>query len=130
MKSFKILYLLVWIFIFLPASSILAQERNEEITGTDSLTTVDGIIVCINEEIAKLRNTKPMCDKYGHLYGLKTSDGTIWSFMINPMGKKMREDSKNLKKKVRVWGRLFHKAKMIEVKEYKILKEYQNDSSF
>ena len=127
MKSFKILYLLVWIFIFLSSPLILAQEKNEELTITDSLTTVDGIIVSINEEIAKLRNTKPMCDKYGHLYGLKTSDGTIWSFMINPLGKKMREDSKNLKKKVRVWGRLFYKAKMIEVKEYKILIEEQNE---
>ena len=124
MNSSKNLYLQVLIFILLSSSSILfAQQRNEELTITDSLTTVDGIIVCINEEIADLRNTKPMCDKYGHLYGLKTSDGIIWSFMINPIGKKMREDKKNLKRKVRIWGRLFHQAKMIEVKEYKILEE-------
>ena len=127
MKSSNLLFLLVLVFIFLSVPMFLfAQQKNEEIAISDSLTSVEGTIVCIHEEIAKLRNTKPMCDKYGHLYGLKTSDGTIWSFMINPIGKKMREDNKNLKKKVRIWGRLFHKAKMIEVKDYKILNEEPN----
>jgi hypothetical protein len=125
MNLSKTLYLFVFFLFFLISSSLLySQEVQQENTNTDSLTEVDGMIVCINEEIAKLRHTKPMCDKYGHIYGLKTSDGMIWSFMINPIGKDLRENKNYFGKEVKVWGRLFYKAKIIEVKNFKILEEH------
>ena len=114
----------IFLFFMISPSLVNSQEVQQENTNTDSLTEVDGVIVCINEEIAKLRHSKPMCDKYGHIYGLKTSDGMIWSFMINPIGKDLRENKNYFGKKVKVWGRLFYKAKIIEVKNYKILQEY------
>jgi hypothetical protein len=120
----KILHVsVIFLFFVVSTSLIYSQEVQQENTNTDSLTEVHGVIVCINEEIAKLRHSKPMCDKYGHIYGLKTSDGMIWSFMINPIGKDLRENKSHFGKEVRVWGRLFYKAKIIEVKNFKILEE-------
>jgi len=115
----------IFLFFMISPSLVNSQEVQQENTNTDSLTEVDGVIVCINEEIAKLRHSKPMCDKYGHIYGLKTSDGMIWSFMINPIGKDLRENKNYFSKKVKVWGKLFYKAKIIEVKNFKILEEHQ-----
>ena len=88
---------------------------------SDSLQTVEGQVVCISEEMAKLRHTKPMCKKYGHLLGLKLSDGTIWSFFLNPVGREIRNNQQLLGKRLKVYGRLFYDAKIIEVVRYEVL---------
>ena len=55
MNLSKIIYLFVFSHFFLISSSLLySQEIQQENANTDSLTEVNGMIVCINEEIAKL----------------------------------------------------------------------------
>ncbi len=112
---------LIYLFILMPPSSLVGAPTVPQKSVRDSIVAVDGRIVCINEEMARLRHVKANCKKYGHLYGLKTSDGTIWSFMINPVGMELRKNEKNFKKQIRVWGKLYHNAKIIEVKKYKLL---------
>ncbi len=88
----------------------------------DSLQQVlEGQVVCISEEMARLRHTTPQCKKYGHLLGLKLADGTIWSFFLNPVGRQLRKNPALLGKRLRVKGRLFYDAKIIEVREYSVL---------
>lgn len=122
MKTFgKLSLIFVNSLFFILPSLTLSQEIDQQKAVSISSDSVNGVIVCINEEMAKLRNVKSNCDKYGHLFGLKTSDGTIWSFIVNSEGKDLRENQKNVSKRVRVWGRMFYNAKIIEVKKYTVL---------
>ncbi len=122
MKTFgKLSLFFVNSLFFILPSLTFSQDINQQKPVSTVSDSVNGVIVCINEEMAKLRNTKSNCDKYGHLFGLKTSDGIIWSFIVNPNGKELRESEKNVSKRVRVWGRMFYNAKIIEVKKYKVL---------
>lgn len=114
---------LISLFIIMPSSPLMGVPTVSQKSPKDSIVAVDGRIVCINEEMAKLRHVKANCKKYGHLYGLKTSDGTIWSFMINPVGMELRKNEKNFKRRIRVWGKLYHNAKIIEVEKYKLLSD-------
>ena len=114
------LFFINFVFFILPSLSY-CQEIAQQKSASTLADSVEGVIVCINEEMAALRHSKPMCDKYGHLFGLKTSDGMIWSFIVNPVGKELRENEKNVSKKVKVWGRMFYNAKIIEVKNYKLI---------
>lgn len=83
----------------------------------NDLMKLDGVLVCITEEMAKLRDIKPSCKEYGHIVGMRVSDGTIWSFYPNPLQKELK-DNNLIGKKIRITGRLFYDGKIIQIAEY------------
>ena len=123
MKMTKPFYLFLFCLLLVPVLAVAQDESQTKKTTIeqDSLSTISGTIVCITEELAKIRKIDPECEKYGCLYGLKTSDKTIWSFHRNEIGQKLRKDSQYRGMKIQILGRLIHKAKIIEVHEFKIL---------
>lgn len=125
MKWIKVFYAIIFCLFLIPRFSI-AQEKDQikkaTIVEYDSLSTISGTLVCIAEELAKIRKIDPECKKYGCVFGLKTPNNTIWSFHRNPVGIKLRESGQFRGNKIQVWGKLFHNAKVIEVHDFKILK--------
>ena len=99
-----------------PQDSLSSSQAIQE----DDFMTVEGVLVCVSEEMAKLRDKKPNCPKYGHVVGLRVSDGTIWSFYPNPVQRELR-DTSELGDRIRIKGRLFYDGKIIEIREYKLL---------
>lgn len=124
MNSKQKLVVLLLALFFIPAalfSQPSSTENRATIGQKDTLTTIEGKVICINEELAKLRGIAPECEKYGYLYGLQTPDGTIWSFFLNPIGKKLREDREYYHKQIRIRGKLFYNGKIIEVHEVQVI---------
>ncbi len=107
--------------LLVPGQVLSQDSKADSLDTRDSdLMTVEGNLVCVAEEMAKLRDKKPNCDKYGHVAGLRVSDGTIWSFYPNQEQRNLREIGE-LNKKIRIKGRLFYDGKIIEIKEFKLL---------
>ena len=105
----------------------MAQVNQNKPKRDNSLMDVEGKLVCIIEEMAKLRDVKPTCPEYGHIIGIRVSDGTIWSFYPNPYQKELHE--KNLiGKKIKITGRLFYDGKIIEIVKYQFIEFKMNKS--
>lgn len=123
MKFIKPNYILLFCLLLVPILAFAQDESQPKKTTIeqDSLSTITGTIVCISEELAKIRKIDPECEKFGCLFGFKTSNKTIWSFHRNEIGQKLREDSQYRNKEIQILGRLIHKAKIIEVHDFKIL---------
>lgn|GEM_PF-3654652 len=88
---------------------------------TQPLQEFEGVVICISEEMAQLRGTAPRCQKFGHLPGLKLEDGKIYSFFLNPRGREIRDNPSLLGHRIRVKGRIFREAKIVQVEWYKDL---------
>ena len=125
----SIIYLAFGIAFLLP-SPVVSQESpadSVEVHAED-LMKVEGTLVCVAEQMAKLRDKKPNCAKYGHVVGLRVSDGTIWSFYPNPEERKLRKRSE-IGKRVRLKGKLFYSGKIIEIKEFEFLTDEEASKS-
>jgi len=127
--EFALLSLLTFYLLFSglsPSSPEAHPIQSGQKWTADSLQVLEGTVVCISEEMARLRHTKPLCKKYGHLLGLKLADGTIWSFFLNPVGRKIRNNPALLGKRLWVKGKLFYDAKVIDVQDFKVKGENKN----
>ncbi len=111
--------LLVLLVCFFPVF-IMAQESQNNLKPDNSLMDVEGKLVCIIEEMAKLRDVKPTCPEYGHIVGIRVSDGTIWSFYPNSNQKELH-DGNQIGKKIKITGKLFYDGKIIEIVEYQFI---------
>ena len=120
---------LLFVLVCIAPYLLQAQQVNPKSEDyKKELMTVDGKLVCITEEMAKLRNIKPSCPEYGHIVGMQASDGTIWSFFPNPLQKEL-DDNSLVDKKIKITGRLFYDGKFIEIVEYQFMESKESKKS-
>src|SRR5439155_16411900 len=60
-----------------------AQEKPKAPKAIDESQKVElrGHVVCLAEEFERLYHVTPDCEHRGHIYGLKTADGKLYSFL-------------------------------------------------
>jgi len=82
---------------------------------------LEGTLVC-RDCLLEIRYGYPkMCALTGHHGWLQTSDGRLWGILEGNASQELIHNSKLLRRRVRLHGRIFRKASSIEVSEYELL---------
>jgi len=74
-----------------------------------------GRVVCITEEFQRLYQAEADCDRRGHVYGLKTAEGKLYSFLPTDMAAAIYDDQRFRERELQVTARLFPQTSFIEV---------------
>jgi len=82
---------------------------------------LEGILVCRDCLLEKRYGYHAMCALTGHHGWLQTSDGRLWGILEGDASHELIHNSKLLRRRVRLHGRIFRKASSIEVSEYELL---------
>lgn len=88
-----------------------------------TVETIKGKIICLGCTLKKEQGAKAQCSIYGHINGLRTADGKIWTFLENDNSTKLINDHDLAGKTVEIKGKKFEDANYIEIESYKILEE-------
>ncbi|MFQ5865207.1 MAG: anti-sigma factor family protein [bacterium] len=80
-----------------------------------------GQVICLDCEFLSQSHEQASHDAATHRSGLKSEDGTIWSFVHTNNTHDLLHNQKFLKEKVLVSGTLFETSRYIYVKNYKLL---------
>jgi len=86
-----------------------------------SSDTIEGEIICLGCTLKKEQGAKAQCSIYGHINGLRTADGKIWTLLENDNSTNLINDHGLAGKIVEIKGRKLENANYIEVESYKIL---------
>jgi len=114
---------LLVIFIGLPAYfSVIrkAQPLSAGVVPREEKATVEGTLICINCTLLQQAGEEGHHDAT-HLVGLRTSDGTIWSFLDDGEGRKLLHALGDLDKNVIIQGHLFRQANYIQVASFHLI---------
>jgi hypothetical protein len=95
----------------LPASAEDRRSQSEEA----KIASLRGRVVCLTEELQKLYQVLPECDKRGHVYALKTSSGKIYPFLPTDSSAAVWMDERYRQRDLQVTVRLFPQTDFIEV---------------
>jgi anti-sigma factor (TIGR02949 family) len=82
---------------------------------------LEGTLVCRDCLLEKRYGYHAMCALTGHHGWLQTSDGRLWGILEGNASHELIYNSKLLRRRVRLHGRIFRKAGSIEVSEYELL---------
>ena len=97
-------------------SLVYAQEEK-------SGEVIKGEIICLGCTLKKEKGAKAQCSLYGHINGLRTSDGKIWTILENDNSTKLINSHELAGKKVEIEGKKYEDAHYIEVVSYRVLGE-------
>jgi mycothiol system anti-sigma-R factor len=106
--------------IHLPADFIYASKSENKI----SLT---GTVVCICCEM-KRDGAHSQCKKYGHMYGLKTDNGVLWTIMKNDKGIEIIDHSSLIGTRVKITGWFHLNSNYVDIEEFMPI-DYANSNS-
>lgn len=96
-----------------PAASGAAAETGE--ASEAPIVTLRGRVACLTEELEKNFSVLPNCDKQGHLYVLKTTDGSFYPFLPVDTAAAIWMDERYRSRELQIGARLFPANKFIEV---------------
>jgi anti-sigma factor (TIGR02949 family) len=96
-----------------------SEDRESAETVED--VELQGQIVCLDCEFLSLSHEKGSHDATMHRLGLRSKDGTIWSFVHTNTTHDLLFNESFIRKNVSVSGKLFNKSRYIYVKNYKLL---------
>ena len=102
-----------------------AQEKPEAPKAIDESQKMElrGHVVCLAEEFERLYHTRPDCEHRGHLYGLKTADGKLYSFLPTDSAAAIYDDQRIRERELQVTARPFPNSGFIEVIKLQSLRE-------
>ena len=124
MKTITITALLVLFLTLFLSNSVFAHcgacgvaAAAQTVSSTE---TIKGDIVCLGCTLKKEQGAKAQCSVYGHVNGLRTSDGRIWTFLENDNSTKLVNDHSLVGKSVEIKGKKYKDVNYIEVEGYEI----------
>lgn len=82
---------------------------------------LEGTLVCRDCLLEKRYGYPAMCAVTGHHGWLQTSDGRVWDILEGNVSHELIHNSKLLRRRVRLQGRIFRNVGSIEVSEYELL---------
>jgi len=100
----------------------MAQEK-ATVAEESKPVILHGHVVCITEELQRLYQVTPDCERRGHVYGLKTTDGKLYPFLPTDTAAAIFSDQRVRERELRVTARLFPQAPFIEVIKLQSLRE-------
>lgn len=109
----------VFLVIFPMYHSFIEKAKIE--TQTPIVAEVQGKIICLDCAFLSKTGEKFYHDANLHRPGLKSEDGSIWSFVNTPQTRELMKNGTFLNKKARIYGMLFKNSHYIYVKKYEIL---------
>jgi hypothetical protein len=74
-----------------------------------------GRVVCYTEEFARQHNIEPECDEKRILWGLKTTDARLYSFLPTDQAAAIYDDPRFRQRDLQVTARLFPQTTWLEV---------------
>jgi len=100
----------------LSALSLPVVAQDKPATADEALdASLRGRVVCLTEELDKVFNVLPECDKRGHVYSLKTGDGKIHPFLPTDASAAVWMDERYRQRDLQIAVRLFPQTSFIEV---------------
>jgi len=100
----------------LSALSLPVVAQDKPATADEALdASLRGRVVCLTEELDKVFNVLPECDKRGHVYSLKTGDGKIHPFLPTDTSAAVWMDERYRQRDLQIAVRLFPQTSFIEV---------------
>lgn len=114
------------LIIGLGIKSVGVTEDKEKTVETEE---IQGALVCVACELKREQGAHAQCEVYGHKYGFKLKDGSLWSFIENDRSKLLvsnKVPGKNVVK-VTIYGRKFPKAHYIDVDHFKVYEKGHNE---
>jgi hypothetical protein len=108
----------------LGALSLPANAQDKHATADEARdASLRGRVVCLTEELDKLYNVLPECDKRGHVYSLKTSDGKLHPFLPTDTSAAVWMDERYRQRDLQIAVRLFPQTSFIEVIKFQSWKD-------
>ncbi len=89
----------------------------------ESTATFKGEIVCLGCTLKKEQKAKAQCSVYGHINGLRTSDGEIWTFLENDNSTKLIHNHDLAGKTIEIKGKKYENAHYIEVESFTVIEK-------
>jgi hypothetical protein len=91
-----------------------AQDKTKP-PGEAPMVSIRGHVICLTEELQKPYQVIPDCEKRGHVYTLKTSDGKLHPFLPVDTAAAIWLDGRYRQRELQVTARLFPQTNFIEV---------------
>lgn len=103
------------------ASAVLLSTGAVAASGQSSGTktprdiTLRGRVVCVTEELRDRHQVAADCERRGHVFALKTTDGELHPFLPTDAAAAIYLDERYRQRELQVTARLFPDVRMIEV---------------
>jgi|GEM_PF-1498458 len=102
----------------LTASFVLpTQSQRASSYGGFVAGSIEGEIICVDCDLLEIVAT-PYIHDAGHRVGVRCQDGHVWSLLRS---EKSQALSTNMRRRVRIVGRLFEQMQYVEVKEFSLI---------
>lgn len=103
-------------FLSLSALSLTTHAQDKPAKPEEARdVSLRGRIVCLTEELDKLYNVLPDCDKQHHVYSLKTGDGKLYPFLPTDTAAAAWMDERYRQRDLQITARLFPNTNFIEI---------------
>jgi hypothetical protein len=100
----------------LSTGAIAVRGREQNKTGSSPRDAVlRGRVVCIAEQLQERFQVAADCDRRGHVYAVKTTDGELYTFLPTDAAAAIYLDPRYRERELQVTARLFPDLRMIEV---------------
>ena len=80
--------------------------------------TVVGEVVCVGCYLRENFAAKQDCDIYGHIMGILTDEGNLWTFTRNPESESLIKMEEVTGKMMKIEGKLYYNAHYIDIDKY------------
>ncbi|MBX3280306.1 MAG: hypothetical protein KF868_20080 [Acidobacteria bacterium] len=96
--------------------AIAVRGQEPKLSGASPREVVlRGRVVCVTEELQQRYHVAADCDRRGHLYAVKTTDGELFAFLPTDAAAAIYLDERCRERELQVTSRLFPDLGMIEV---------------
>jgi len=108
-------------------SKILLPDDFTYVSETENKITLTGTIVCVCCEMKK-SGAHTACKKFGHVYGLKTDNGVLWTIMKNDKGMEIIDHNELIGTRAKITGWFFFNSDYIDLEKFEPISFAQSDT--